>query len=54
MKYLVLALMLATFTACSIASDPTVKCPTDPNKQLTREEWKACNGRQDKTNDRGP
>jgi hypothetical protein len=53
MKYLVLALTLVTFTACSIGSDPTVKCPDDKNKQLTRDEWRACNGVQDKESDRG-
>jgi hypothetical protein len=53
MKYLVLALALVAFTACSIGSDPTVKCPDDKNKQLTRDEWKACNGVQDKENNRG-
>jgi hypothetical protein len=53
MKYLVLALMLAAFTACSTASDPTVKCPDDKNKQLTRDEWRACNGTQDRDRDKG-
>ncbi len=53
MKRLVLALMLATFTACAGGIDPTVQCPDDKNKQLTRAEWEACNGRQDPA-DRGP
>lgn len=52
MKYLVLGFMLAVLTACAGGVDPDVKCPTDPNKQLTRQEWRACNGYQD--HDPGP
>ncbi len=47
MKHLILTLVLAAFTACSAGgTDPTVKCPNDKDKQLTREEWKACYGLQ--------
>jgi hypothetical protein len=45
-KHLVLALVLAAFTACSSGSDPNVKCPDNKDKQLTRDEWRACYGRQ--------
>jgi hypothetical protein len=53
MKYLVLASMLFAFTGCVAGTDPTVKCPDDKNKQLTHDEWIACNGRQDPA-DKGP
>ena len=48
MKYLVFALMLFTFAACSGGRDTAVRCPDDPNKTLSSAEWKACYGRQDK------
>jgi hypothetical protein len=54
MKHLVLALVLAAFTACSSGSDPNVKCPEDKNKQLTRDEWRACFGYQGGPEDKGP
>lgn len=54
MKGFVLALVLSALTACTgVGSDPTVACPSDPNKQLTREEWRACNGLQE-PNDNSP
>lgn len=48
MKRLVLMAVLAAVAACSGGVDPKTPCPTDPNKQLSRAEWKACYGRQDK------
>jgi len=48
MKRFVLAFVLATFTACTGGgTDPKTQCPSDPNKQLSRAEWKACYGYQD-------
>jgi hypothetical protein len=49
MKHLVLTLMLAvTVTACSGGRDSSVRCPDDPNQEMSRAEWRACFGRQDK------
>ena len=50
MKQFVFVLLLATMAACSGArgtDTARVTCPDDPNKQLSRDEWKACFGRQD-------
>lgn len=47
MKRLVLAFMLAILAACTGGVDPKTQCPSDPNKQLSRAEWKACYGYQD-------
>lgn len=48
MKYLVIALMLFGVTACGGGRDMAVRCPDDAGKELSRAEWQACFGRQDK------
>lgn len=49
MKHLILVLVLAAFTACTArGTDPTVKCPDSKDQSLTREQWEACYGHQDK------
>ena len=47
MRHVVLIIMLAALTACAAGRDPGPPCPNDPNKQLTRAEWKACYGEQE-------
>lgn len=54
MKHLILVLVLAAFTACSArGTDQTMMCPDSKEKSLTREEWKACYGYQDKDSSGG-
>ena len=49
MRYTLPALILALLlTACGNARDATVKCPDNKDQQLTRDQWEACFGRQDK------
>lgn len=49
MQPIILVLVLAAFTACSgRGSDPTVKCPDNKEQSLTRAQWEACYGYQDK------
>ena len=49
MRYFIHALILAAFTACAVpGTDLTVACPDSSEKSLTREQWKACYGYQDK------
>lgn len=52
MKHLVLGVLLAALTACIAGVDPTVQCPNS-KEQMSREQWQACYGYQDRDSSGG-